>query len=205
MSSVFEIEGVREIPWHNLWWFSLTWILSWFVLLLINMWHNNTLIDTWFVLTHRKTMLFWITVYWMLLFVNVVSGAPPSRLCQCVIVFMSNLVQILFALNDLSYTNTITLMSWFIFFILYVFALYYIVCMYPLYTTCALLLLSIVWLKYVFPCVLLVDNYVSLNQCDLNFHFFETWPWWFVWWSWRVHLTLLIFTFDLDLYWWYLW
>ena len=118
MSSVFEIEGAREIPWHNLWWFSLTWILSWFVLLLINMWNNNTLIDTWFVLTHRKTMIFWITVYWMLLFVNVVSGAPPSRLCHCFIVFMSNLEPILCALNDLSYTNTITLMSWFIFYTL---------------------------------------------------------------------------------------
>ena len=152
---------------RDFWWFSLTWILSWFVLLLINMWNNNTLIDTWFVLTHRKTMIFWITVYWMLLFVNVVSGAPPSRLCHCFIVFMSNLEQVLCTLND----YTITLMSWFIF-ILYVFALYYIVCMYPLYTTCALLLFSIVWLKYVFPCVLLVDNYVSLNQCDLNFHFF---------------------------------
>ena len=56
MLSDFEIEGAREIPWHNLWWFSLTWILSWFVLLLINMWHNNTLIDAWFVLTHRKTI-----------------------------------------------------------------------------------------------------------------------------------------------------
>ena len=202
MSSVFEIEGAREIPWHNLWWFSLTWILSWFVLLLINMWHNNTLIDTWFVLTHRKTMLFWITVYWMLLFVNVVSGAPPSRLCQCFHVqpWTDTMFFEWFSL-------TLTPLPWChdVFFILYVFALYYIVCMYPLYTTCALLLLSIVWLKYVFPCVLLVDNYVSLNQCDLNFHFFETWPWWFVWWSWRVHLTLLIFTFDLDLYWWYLW
>ena len=105
------------------------------------------------------------------------------------------------------FSLTLTLLPWChdSFFILYVFALYYIVCMYPLYTTCALLLFSIVWLKYVFPCVLLVDNYVSLNQCDLNFHFCERWPWWFVWWSWRVHLTLLIFTFDLDLYWWYLW
>ena len=71
-----------------------------------------------------------------------------------------------------AYTNTITLMSWFIF-ILYAFALYSNVCMYPLCTTCALLLLSIVWLKYVFPCVLLVDNYVSLNQCDLIFHFWK--------------------------------
>ena len=26
---------------------------------------------------------------------------------------------------------------------------------------------------YVFPCVLLVDNYVSLNQSDLNFHFWH--------------------------------
>ena len=105
------------------------------------------------------------------------------------------------------FSLTLTPLPWYhdLFFILYVFALYYIVCMYPLYTTCALLLLSIVWLKYVFPCVLLVDNYVSLNQCDLNFHFFKMWPWRFVWWSWRVHLTLLIFTFDLDLYWWYLW
>ena len=97
-----------------------------------------------------------------------------------------------------SYTNTITLMSWFIFFIFYVFALYYIVCMYPLYTTCALLLLSIVWLKYVFPCVLLVDNYVSLNQCDLNFHFLkrdlddlygEVDV--FIWLYWFLHLTLI--------------
>ena len=72
------------------------------------------------------------------------------------------------------FSLTLTLLPWChdLFFVLYVFALYYIVCMYPLYTTCALLLLSIVWLKYVFPCVLLVDNYVSLNQCDLNFHFF---------------------------------
>ena len=68
---------------YELWWFSLTWILSWFVLLLISMWNNNTLIDAWFVLTHKRTMIFWITVYWMLMFVNVVSGAPPSRLCQC--------------------------------------------------------------------------------------------------------------------------
>ena len=150
MSSVFEIEGVREIPWHNLWWFSLTWILSWFVLLLINMWHNNTIIDTWFVLTHRKTMLFWITVYWMLMFVNVVSGAPPSRLCQCV--FMSNLVQILFALNDLSYTNTITLMSWYIFCTLCI-LLYTIMYACILCTWLApLLLLSIFWLICISMC-----------------------------------------------------
>ena len=80
---LWEWRSERSSLTYELWWFSLTLILSWFVLLLINMWHNNTLIDTWFVLTHRKTMLFWITVYWMLLFVNVVSGAPPSRLCQC--------------------------------------------------------------------------------------------------------------------------
>ena len=38
----------------------------------------------------------------MLMFVNVVSRAPPSHLCQCFIVFMSNLVvvQILCTLND---------------------------------------------------------------------------------------------------------
>ena len=168
------------------------------------MWNNNTLIDAWFVITQENYAI----LNYCVLNVTVcerASGAPPSRLCQCFIVFMSNLEQILHILWMIfAYTNTITLMSWFIF-ILYALALYSNVCMCPLCTTCALLLLSIVWLKYVFPCVLLVDNYVSLNQCDLSFHFLEMWPWWFVWWCWRAHLTLLIFTLDLDLYWWYLW
>ena len=84
MLSDFEIEGAREIPWHNLWWFSLGLILRWFVLLLINMWNNNTFIDGWFVITHKKTMLFWITVYWMLLFVNV---SPELHRLVCVSVF----------------------------------------------------------------------------------------------------------------------
>ena len=105
----------------------------------------------------------------MLLFVNVVSGAPPSRLCHCFIVFMSNLEQILCALNDLSYTNTITLMSQF-FFILYAFALYYNVCMYPLYTTCTS---AIIYnLNYnVFPCALLVYNVIALTNVTLVFIF----------------------------------
>ena len=175
----------------------MTWILSWFVLLLINMWHNNTLIDTWFVLTHRKTFLNYYVLNF--LFVNVVSGAPPSRLCHCFIVFMSNLEQILCALNDLSYTNTITLMSWFIF-------LYFTYLLYTIMYACILcarlaplLLLSIFWLKYVFPCVLLVDNYVSLNQCDLNFHFFFKYDLddlygevdVFIWLYWFLHVTLI--------------
>ena len=55
-----------------------------------------------------------------------------------------------------------------------------------------------IWLKYVFPCVLLVDNYVSLNECDLSFHF------WkcdlddlygdvdmFIWLYWFLYLTLI--------------
>ena len=36
----------------------------------------------------------------VVLFVHVVSGAPPPRLCHCFIVFMSNLEQILCTLND---------------------------------------------------------------------------------------------------------
>ena len=162
-------------------------------------------------------MLFWITVYWMLLFVNVVSRAPPSRLCQC------------FCFHVQPCTNTMYC-EWFLlkltplpwchdlFFILYAFALYYNVCMYPLCTTCAFAIIIYILNYNVFPCALLV---YSLNECDLSFHF------WkcdlndlygdvdmFIWLYWFLHLTLICIddiydkyyvwplTFDWRQFWW---
>ena len=136
------------------------------------MWNNNTLIDAWFVLTYKKTMIFWITVYWMLLFVNVVSGAPPSRLCQCFCFHAKPCTNTMYLKW---FSLTLTPLPWYhdLFFILYAFALYYDVCMYPLCTTCAFAIIIYILNYNVFPCVLLVDNYVSLNQSNLNFHFWH--------------------------------
>ena len=64
------------------------------------MWNNNTLIDTRFVTNSQEN---YDILNYCVLNVTVcarVSGAPPSRLRQCFIVFMSNFVQILCTLYD---------------------------------------------------------------------------------------------------------
>ena len=45
--------------------------------------------------------------------------------------------------------------------------------MYPMYMTCAFAITIYILTYNVFPCVLLVDNYVSLNHGDLSFHFWQ--------------------------------
>ena len=151
--------------------FFFGWILRWLVLLLINMWNNNTLIDTWFVLTHKKTMLFWITVYWMLLFVNV---SPELYRLVCVSVSLFSCPTLnRYYVRWMIYL-TLTPLPWChdVFFVHYVFALYCNVCMF-ICTRLAPCYYYLFWLEYVFSCVLFVDDYVILNQCDLNFNFLK--------------------------------
>ena len=155
------------------------------------MWHNNTLIDTsqanYFELLCTECYCLW-------------TLSPELQRLVCVIVslFSCPTLNKYYVLWMIYLTRTPLPWCHDLFFILYAFALYYNVCIYPLCTTSTFAIIIFILSYNVFPCALLVYNYNSLNECDLNFHFWKCdlddlygdvdmfiWPYWFL------HLTFI--------------
>ena len=167
------------------------------------MWHNDTLIDAWFVLTYKKTMLFWITVYWMLLFVNV-SPELHRLVCVSVSLFSCPTLYKYYVLCMISLTLTLLPRCHNLFFLYFTRLLYTIMYACILCTLLApLLLLSIFWIIMYFHVPYWFITIIALTSVTLVFIFWNvTLMNCIVILTCSVHFIVAL---DLDLYWWYLW